>query len=149
MTLIIVAATDYREKDLAAACARDLAAASRAYEAFRSEHVADHQHFFRRVHLELPVDAAARALPTDERLARVQKGATDDDLSALYFQYGRYLLICQQPARKHGGQSSRQMERQPDARLGQQVHHQHQYRDELLAGGDLQPLGTASSRCST
>ncbi len=94
VTLTIVAATDYREKDLAAACKRYLAAASRSYEALRSEHVADHQRLFRRVRLELPVDVSARALPTDERLERVQQGATDDDLLALYFQYGRYLLIA-------------------------------------------------------
>jgi alpha-L-fucosidase 2 len=94
VTLTIVAATDYREKDLAAACKRDLAAASRSYEALRSEHVADHQRFFRRVRLELPVDASARALPTDERLERMRQGSSDDDLLALYFQYGRYLLIA-------------------------------------------------------
>jgi len=93
VTLMIVAATDYREKDLAAACARDLAASAHTYDDLRKEHLADYQHFFRRVHLELPVDAAARALPTDERLQRVQKGSTDEDLAALYFQYGRYLLI--------------------------------------------------------
>jgi hypothetical protein len=44
--------------------------------------------------LELPVNPAARALPTDERLARMKGGAADDDLLALYFQYGRYLLIA-------------------------------------------------------
>ena len=93
-TLTIVAATDHREKDLAAACTRDLAASARSYEVLRQEHVADHQHFFRRVRLELPVDAAARALPTNERLQRVQKGSADEDLAALYFQYGRYLLIA-------------------------------------------------------
>jgi alpha-L-fucosidase 2 len=93
VTLAIVAATDYREKDLTAACARDLTGSARAYDVLRKEHMADHQHFFRRVRLELPVDAAARALPTDERLQRVQKGSVDEDLAALYFQYGRYLLI--------------------------------------------------------
>ena len=94
VTLTIAAATEYRERDLARACERDLGAASRAYETVRSEHVADHQRFFRRVRLELPVDAAVRDLPTDERLQRVQQGATDEDLLALYFQYGRYLLIA-------------------------------------------------------
>src|SRR6185369_12533158 len=77
-----------------AACARDLARASRSYEVLQQEHVADHQRLFRRVRLELPVDAASRALPTDERLKRVQNGAQDEDLFALYFQYGRYLLIA-------------------------------------------------------
>jgi len=94
VTLTIVAAAEIREKDLAVACARDLATASRPYEVLRREHVADHQRFFRRVRLELPVDAAARALPTDERLKKVQSGGADDDLFALYFQYGRYLLIA-------------------------------------------------------
>ncbi len=95
VTLTLVAATDYREKDLAAACERELARTSRSsYDALRSGHIADHQRFFRRVQLELPVDSSARALPTDERLARVARGATDEDLLALYFQYGRYLLIA-------------------------------------------------------
>ena len=94
VTLVIVVATDYREKDLAAACTRDLMASAHPYDVLRKEHVADHQHFFRRVHLELPVDDAARALPTDDRLQRVQNGSADEDLAALYFQYGRYLLIA-------------------------------------------------------
>src|SRR5262249_51265773 len=34
------------------------------------------------------------ALPTDERLARVQHGERDAGLEALYFQFGRYLLIA-------------------------------------------------------
>jgi alpha-L-fucosidase 2 len=94
VTLTIVAATEVREKNLAAACARDLGSSARSYDALRREHVTDHQRFFRRVVLELPVDAAARALPTDERLKRIQGGVADDDLFALYFQYGRYLLIA-------------------------------------------------------
>jgi alpha-L-fucosidase 2 len=94
VTLTIVAATDYREKDLSAACTRDLAQSNRAFDALRKEHVADHQRFFRRMRLQLPVDSAARALATDERLARLKGGAVDDDLFALYFQYGRYLLIA-------------------------------------------------------
>ncbi|MGE5488153.1 MAG: glycosyl hydrolase family 95 catalytic domain-containing protein [bacterium] len=95
VTLTIVAATDYREKDLAAACERDLSVTSRSsYEALRKEHIADHQRFFRRVRLELPADDSLRNLPTDERLKRVQQGGEDNGLLALYFQYGRYLLIA-------------------------------------------------------
>ena len=94
VTLTIAAATDYREKDLARACSRDLAAASHAYEELRAQHLADHQRLFRRMRLEISADAATRALPTDERLQRMQQGATDNDLLALYFQYGRYLLIA-------------------------------------------------------
>jgi alpha-L-fucosidase 2 len=32
--------------------------------------------------------------PTDERLAAMKAGADDPQLCALYFQFGRYLLIC-------------------------------------------------------
>ena len=53
VTLTIVAATDYREKDLAAACTRDLASSARPMRSSAQEHIADHQHFFRRVHLEV------------------------------------------------------------------------------------------------
>ncbi len=94
VTLTIVAVTDYREKDLTAACKRDLASAAQPYEALLREHVADHQRFFRRVSFELPQDPSARTMPTDERLIRMQRGSTDDDLLALYFHYGRYLLIA-------------------------------------------------------
>ncbi|MDR3719703.1 MAG: glycoside hydrolase family 95 protein [Bryobacteraceae bacterium] len=94
VTLTIVAATDFRSKDLEEACERERAASQRPYATLRAEHVVDHQRLFQRVKLELPADATARALPTDERLDRVRQGSVDEDLLALYFQYGRYLLIA-------------------------------------------------------
>ena len=144
VTLTIVAATEIREKDLAAACARDLAAARpRVRSACATSTWRITSSFFRRVRLELPVDAAARALPTDERLkTRAERRKRRRPVRAL-LPVRTISADRQQPARKHGGQSSGQMERQPDAGLGQQVHHQHQHRDELLAGGDHQSLGTA------
>ena len=42
---------------------------------------------------DLGGDAATDAMPTDERLARYGKGGVDPALEALFFQYGRYLLI--------------------------------------------------------
>ena len=92
VTLTIVAATDYREKDLAAACARDLAHSKHPYDVLRSDHVADHQKYFRRVTLDLGSTDAAKA-PTDERLKAFQRGADDPSLASLFFQFGRYLLI--------------------------------------------------------
>ena len=39
-----------------------------------------------------------RALPTDERLEALRRGEPDPDLLALYFQYGRHLLLsCSRP----------------------------------------------------
>ena len=37
--------------------------------------------------------ASIESLPTDERIARVKLGKDDPELAALYFQFGRYLLM--------------------------------------------------------
>ncbi len=48
------------------------------------------------VHLE-PI-AELDQLPTDERLRRIAEGGTDHGMAALYYAYGRYLLMsCSQP----------------------------------------------------
>ena len=95
ITLILTAATSYRTKDPRGAAERALSAASAMpYERLKAEHIGDYQHFFRRVGLHVgPAHDPNAAMPTDERLDRVKKGATDLGLETLYFQFGRYLLI--------------------------------------------------------
>ncbi len=94
VTLLVVAATDYRGGDPAAACARYLARAAKPYATLKAAHVADHEKLFRRVEVELPgTDPSVETLPTDERLARIKKNQDDPGLAALYFQFGRYLLM--------------------------------------------------------
>ena len=93
VTVLVVAATDYRGGDPEALCRADLdAIAGVSYEDLRAAHVADHQSLFRRVELDLGEDPHPK-LATDERLARVSKGVNDPHLVELYFQYGRYLLM--------------------------------------------------------
>ncbi|MFT4257693.1 MAG: glycoside hydrolase family 95 protein [Pseudoxanthomonas sp.] len=83
------------------------AAAKKSWDELLAAHVAEHQHLFHRVQLNLghtPDDIAA--LPTDARVARFAEGG-DPALSALYHQFGRYLLICSsrpgsQPANLQG-----------------------------------------------
>ena len=80
-------------------------AAGKSFVALRTAHVREHQRLFRRVHLDLGVTEAAN-LPTDQRPPRFLAGV-DPDLAALYFQYGRYLLISSsrpgtQPANLQG-----------------------------------------------
>ncbi|HET9467601.1 MAG TPA: glycoside hydrolase family 95 protein [Vicinamibacterales bacterium] len=96
LTLIVAAATSYRGNDHRAAVERALAAAvATPYETLKSNHIADHQKLFRRVSLRLSKHEDPLVLtPTDERLDRVKKGETDLGLEALYFQFGRYLLIA-------------------------------------------------------
>ncbi|PWT94749.1 MAG: hypothetical protein C5B52_19295 [Bacteroidetes bacterium] len=59
-----------------------------------NEHQADYKKYFSRVSLELNgANNAQSALATDERLEKYTEGTQDFALEALYFQYGRYLLI--------------------------------------------------------
>ena len=84
------------------------AAASLPYEALRSRHVQEHRQAFRRVELRLgPAEAEELGLPTDRRLERLRSGAEDPQLAALFYQFGRYLLIASsrpgtQPANLQG-----------------------------------------------
>lgn len=91
-TLLVAAATTYREKDPLGAARKSLdIAATRPYDRMRAEHVADYQRFANRVSFQL--DATAPELPTNERIARLKAGGQDPALAALYFHFGRYLLI--------------------------------------------------------
>jgi alpha-L-fucosidase 2 len=55
-------------------------------------HNKDHRSIFDRVNFSLGGDDLGN-LATDERLARMKEGKTDNGLLALYYQYGRYLLM--------------------------------------------------------
>ena len=110
-TLLIAAATSYKNfrdvsGDPEALAKASLAAADpRPYDSLRSDHVAEHQRLFRRVSLDLGSTDASR-LPTDERIKNFAT-SRDPQLAALYFQFGRYLLISSsrpgsQPANLQG-----------------------------------------------
>jgi alpha-L-fucosidase 2 len=64
------------------------------YAQLLSEHIKDYQSLFKRVQLDLGNNAAAVKLPTDERLKQYAKAKNDYPLQALYYQYGRYLMIA-------------------------------------------------------
>ena len=92
-TLLITAATNYRGDDPQAVCEKQLAAAGRKnYPELKRAHLAEHRRLFRRVALNLGETAAADK-PTNERLDAMKGGADDPALCALYFQFGRYLLM--------------------------------------------------------
>ena len=65
---------------------------AKSYAQLKQAHIADYQQFFNRVSLRLG-QRTAPSLPTDERLLRYAEGKEDTDLEALYFHFGRYLLI--------------------------------------------------------
>lgn len=97
--LLIVGATSYNSStdisgDATERCEKYFAAVKgKSAEALRADHVASHQKLFSRVKLDLgTTDAVSK--PTDERLKLVKRGAFDPQFESLYFQYGRYMLIC-------------------------------------------------------
>jgi alpha-L-fucosidase 2 len=98
ITLLVTAATDFREHDaagMAAKCAwrlRDAAAVS--YRQLRAEHVADYRRYARRARIQLTDGPdPLRDIPTDKRLQRVRNGGEDPGLIETYFHFGRYMLI--------------------------------------------------------
>lgn len=69
-------------------------ASAKKYDSLLKEHIADFQHLFNRVSLKLNEKETNKSnLPTDTRLEEYAKGEKDAGLEALFFQYGRYLLI--------------------------------------------------------
>lgn len=60
------------------------------YESMKKAHIEDYRNIYGRVELYL---GDQKNLPTNERLLRLRNGEKDLGLYALYFQYGRYLLI--------------------------------------------------------
>lgn len=69
-------------------------AAAKNYAALLSAHLADFHRYFKRVSLTINAGETVKTnLPVDERLEIYRKGNADAALEALYFQYGRYLLI--------------------------------------------------------
>ena len=94
VTLLLSAATSFREEDPAAAVLARLDAAEKlGYEQLRAAHLADIVPQLAACQLALPENAALSSLPTDERLNRFCTGEEDNGLINTYFAYGRYLLL--------------------------------------------------------
>ncbi|WP_213806310.1 glycoside hydrolase family 95 protein [Granulicella sp. dw_53] len=100
-TIVLTAATGYRgfdkSPDTPQAVVTQLAsrqldsALTHSDSTLHERHIADYKRLFNRVSLTLGPNHQA-ALPTDQRLANFAS-APDPSLLALYFHYGRYLLI--------------------------------------------------------
>jgi len=107
VTVLIAMATSYRRFDDvggdpdAITRAQIAAASRRSFARIAADTAADHRKLFRRVAIDLGA-SPGRALPTDQRIAAA---VTQDDpgLAALYYHYGRYLLIS---SSRPGGQAA-------------------------------------------
>lgn len=97
VVLLLSAATSYNNWQDVSGDARARAskylqsAQGKSWPQIQNAHIADYARLFRRVALDLGRGANS-ALPTDERVKRSGEGR-DPALSALFFQFARYLLI--------------------------------------------------------
>ena len=94
--IIISAATSYFEGDDYDRKAREILA--KATENFDPERtyaasVQAHKALYDRASVHFDSDAASASLPAGERIIAYSEGAKDNHLAALYYNYGRYLLI--------------------------------------------------------
>jgi alpha-L-fucosidase 2 len=102
VTLVLAAGTDYAQRYPTyrgthphARVTRTVdTAAARSYDLVKGRHIADHRRLFDRVSLH--IGQSTPDIPTDRLLAAYTggAGAADRALEALFFNYGRYLLIA-------------------------------------------------------
>ncbi|MCX7049397.1 MAG: glycoside hydrolase N-terminal domain-containing protein [Candidatus Sumerlaeota bacterium] len=103
--LLLTGATSFKNyqditADPAARCEAAMkAAAGKSFDALLQAHIKDYQQLYHRVTLDVGKTDAAKK-PTNERLKTVAK-EDDPQLAALFFQYGRYLMIA---SSRPGGQ---------------------------------------------
>jgi len=92
--LLISMATDYFDKTGYKEQMESLLgeAERKEYSSLKKEHIAAFSSLFGRVNLELERTEQS-GLPIDKRLHAFRANQNDPDLAAVYFQFGRYLLI--------------------------------------------------------
>jgi alpha-L-fucosidase 2 len=109
--ILVAAATSYKNfadvsGDPSAITSKIIECASaKTYETLRAAHIAEHQRLFRSVSIDLG-HSESENLSTRQRVKNFAEGK-DPQLAALYFQFGRYLLISSsrpgsQPANLQG-----------------------------------------------
>ncbi len=91
-------ASSFRESDPAnAALDYVRKALNKGWDALATAHVIEYRTYFDRVTLHLGAEEEVEknsSFPIDRRLNRIREGSDDPALFALYFDYGRYLLIA-------------------------------------------------------
>jgi alpha-L-fucosidase 2 len=89
--LYLASSTSNRSDDPVGSVLQRLDEAVRTrFDSLKSAHIADFSAFMNRCRLDL---GPAPALPTNQRITAARNGENDPALAALYFQFGRYLIV--------------------------------------------------------
>ncbi|MEI6514831.1 MAG: glycoside hydrolase family 95 protein [bacterium] len=92
VTLIVSAGTDWVNKEFSVLARKRFdAALAKSFDTIRDAAAAHHRGFMGRVRLVLPEGPNSKR-PTPERV-RAQEGKPDPALAALYYQFGRHLVV--------------------------------------------------------
>lgn len=93
-TVLVAIETSFRHENYREEAERRLQrAAAKSWEELRQAHAREYEPLFQRVALSLGEENGEAEPDTQERLERMRSGEDDAALLALYFQYGRYLLL--------------------------------------------------------
>lgn len=94
VTILMDIRTDYAGKDYKERCNATITRAKvSGWESLLAAHRADYTGLYGRMDIRLG-ESGNSGLPTDTRLRLVSQGVSDPDFDALFFQYGRYMLIA-------------------------------------------------------
>lgn len=92
MTVIVDIRTNFNNPDYLNQCKKTVdEAAARPFKTLRKEHIADFQNIFNRMAIDLGANETSES--TDELFKKVHGGKPDVAFDAMFFQYGRYMLI--------------------------------------------------------
>ena len=91
--IIVSAATDYFEKDGYDSAALAKIQAVTRPESLHRKAVEAHRNLYDRAAISMESASGTESMPTGQRLKAYAEGAQDNSLAALYYHYGRYLMI--------------------------------------------------------
>lgn len=93
LTILIDVRTNYNDSQYRQTCENTIdKASSFGYATLFQRHEADYTKLFSRMDISFGAEGVD-SLPTDTRLYKAKHGVFDQRLDALFFQYGRYMLI--------------------------------------------------------
>ena len=94
VVILVGMVTDYFDKDVDSQSKSLFAAAeSKSYSSMKKEHIKAYRELFARAKVDFGHIVEKEQMPMNKRLEAFQQDKNDPSLLALYYQFGRYLLI--------------------------------------------------------
>lgn len=94
VTLYVTGRTTYRSTNPRLWCEQQLEAAmKRTYAELKEEHTKDYRYYYDQMHLSFDGNPEYEGLTIKQRLENMRKGIADPGFAALYFNFGKYLMI--------------------------------------------------------